>query len=430
VGTAILRLLPWSELGHLAAVATSDDFIAQRLKILCKHDVALSLVMDRLQAWLPNRELSPHIVLGSDHDWLGIRPPHSMPNPSLGLSLITTFRAAVEPRRELCFVASARNEGIYFVEWIAHHRMLGVEHFFIFSNDNDDGSDALLRSLAENGLITWIDNKVGPGVRPMQKAFTYAFTLFPETLDFQWTMIVDLDEFVVLNPDRHKSLRDLLRLRQADDASCVAFHWLMYVPGEDLDWSTAPMIQRFRFREPVENRHIKSAFQTRHVVSSMPHDPTFRPGFKALYQTPAGARHHWDGKGSPPSEGDPEYSDAWINHYFFKSVEEVIWKRSRGGGDGVGAGPLRFEPHELHGHLGWRGLNQATEDLRGMHHVPALEAEAARIRSLPGVQDAEDAVRKIFRQRVRKLKDDALLALQQQPQIDARLASAYANLLR
>ncbi len=47
-----------------------------------------------------------------------------------------------------------RNEGPYILEWLAHHRAIGVRDALIYSNDCDDGSDALLDLLAGAGMAT------------------------------------------------------------------------------------------------------------------------------------------------------------------------------------------------------------------------------------------------------------------------------------
>ena len=46
-----------------------------------------------------------------------------------------------------------RNEGVYALEWLAYHQSLGIDEFFIYSNNNDEGSDALLKRLSGAGVI-------------------------------------------------------------------------------------------------------------------------------------------------------------------------------------------------------------------------------------------------------------------------------------
>ncbi|MEL6427490.1 MAG: glycosyltransferase family 2 protein, partial [Pseudomonadota bacterium] len=58
-------------------------------------------------------------------------------------------------------VTTMRNEGPYILEWLAHHRAVGFTDFLVFSNDCDDGTDALLDRLHELGQIVHCRTKKG-----------------------------------------------------------------------------------------------------------------------------------------------------------------------------------------------------------------------------------------------------------------------------
>ena len=40
-------------------------------------------------------------------------------------------RTHVAPRRTLAVLASARNEGLYLLEWVAYHKLIGVERLLM-----------------------------------------------------------------------------------------------------------------------------------------------------------------------------------------------------------------------------------------------------------------------------------------------------------
>ena len=48
-------------------------------------------------------------------------------------------------------VLTVRNEGAFLLEWLAHHKGIGFTDFLVFSNDCDDGTDAMLDRLARDG---------------------------------------------------------------------------------------------------------------------------------------------------------------------------------------------------------------------------------------------------------------------------------------
>ena len=49
-------------------------------------------------------------------------------------------------------LATMRNEGPFLLEWVAHHKALGFDDIVICTNDCADGTDAMVRRLAEMGL--------------------------------------------------------------------------------------------------------------------------------------------------------------------------------------------------------------------------------------------------------------------------------------
>ncbi len=44
-----------------------------------------------------------------------------------------------------------KNEGPFILEWVAWQRLMGVDHILVFTNDCDDGTDAILDELDRMG---------------------------------------------------------------------------------------------------------------------------------------------------------------------------------------------------------------------------------------------------------------------------------------
>lgn len=91
----------------------------------------------------PAGELAPKASLIADPDLIAlaegcfdarpVRPPTSAARPREGAT---------------CIVSTMKNEGPFILEWIAHHRAIGVDDFLIYTNDCTDGTDRLLDALA------------------------------------------------------------------------------------------------------------------------------------------------------------------------------------------------------------------------------------------------------------------------------------------
>lgn len=103
----------------------------------------------------------------------------------------------IEPRRKAAVVVTAKNEGIYFLDWLAHQRAVGFQGVFVYSNDNTDGSEALFELLAQHKLITYLQNDVGPAKSPQIKAYEHSIHFLTELRDFAWAAYFDVDELLV-----------------------------------------------------------------------------------------------------------------------------------------------------------------------------------------------------------------------------------------
>ena len=60
-------------------------------------------------------------------------------------------------------VTTLRNEAPFIVEWVAHMRAIGVTDLLVYTNDCDDGTDALLAVLANHGILHHIIQGVSSG---------------------------------------------------------------------------------------------------------------------------------------------------------------------------------------------------------------------------------------------------------------------------
>ena len=92
-------------------------------------------------------------------------------------------------------ILTVRNEGAFLLEWLAHHRAIGFTDFLVFSNDCDDGTDAMLDRLASLGWLAHVPNP-GPHPKGPQWQALKAAEAHPLVTGADWLMHIDVDEFV------------------------------------------------------------------------------------------------------------------------------------------------------------------------------------------------------------------------------------------
>jgi hypothetical protein len=283
-----------------------------------------------------------------------------------------------EAKKKICIVSSIRNEGIYILEWVAHYRVLGVDSIVIYTNDNTDNSDELLRILAEHGLIYLRWNETAPNKSPQMKAFRYAFFADEVVSSHEWAMFLDLDEFLV--PTMGKMIYPFLSEIESNyAASAIAVNWKWFAGSRSYDWQNEMSL--VRFRDSRTDAHVKTLFKLRDAADLRSlHHPIMLPGTRSV-----------DGCGRElgalaPRSG-PCYGLAQINHYWQRSFQEFFLKKSRGRG-ALGLGGAQRDYSDF---FRWWAPGE-SDPLPLEDHVGRVKMEMANIRALKGVDAAVERV--------------------------------------
>lgn len=84
------------------------------------------------------------------------------------------------------------NESPYIKEWIEFHKMIGVEHFYLYNNMSIDDYQIVLKPYIKEGVVTLIDWNV-----PQGQISAYWDCVRRIRGESRWVGFIDLDEFVV-----------------------------------------------------------------------------------------------------------------------------------------------------------------------------------------------------------------------------------------
>lgn len=286
------------------------------------HAATLSTVAASLRG-VPSPSKSKQTSIGKEFDFLG----RSAGIQSLIGAVNLAALSCIERQSGFAVVASARNEGPFLIEWIAHQYAIGFDKVFIYTNDNNDGSDELLSQLANHGYIYLINNETSKHVNPQVKAYEHLVGLDALFRSYEWAMFLDCDEFPIVDAKYDHSIPGLIRhlsdTRKFDETDCVCMSWLWFGSSGHVHAGPEPLKDRFRFAAAASDQ-VKSIFRTSKVMSMQDiHKPRLFNGTRAV--NTSGEVVSLQGLNLPY-----HYENAWINHYWNKSFEEFLVKRARG----------------------------------------------------------------------------------------------------
>ena len=404
----VLAAMPRAEFAALAAEAVRVPAVAATLATAFPGDIWGDEAIRALAEWWPARPAPPNrLKIGPALDQLGTA---GMDGGYVGMGhrLSAAARRSVGPSRQVCLLATARNEGLYLLEWIAYHRAIGVDHIYLYSNENDDESDGLLAALADAGAITWVDSVSAPNTPAQPKAYGHALGMLPDTLDHNWVLTLDLDEFFVFDPALFGSIGAFIDWHEVREVDVIQLHWLIYGSAGQAHWSDGGLIERFGRRLPYLDMHVKSMYRPRHFMQSRPHVPVCDSSTAPVVRSASGVlRGHALGGHLASTHPVPEASAAWINHYYLKSTDELIWKWSRNrGDDAVRSEGWDFRlTDEVAALFAGQHRGETVADTRASACAPGLAAEFDRLLAAREVRAAWEGVMQAYRRRIAQLRE-------------------------
>ncbi|MBU9416126.1 glycosyltransferase family 2 protein [Burkholderia multivorans] len=223
-----------------------------------------------------------------------------------------------------------KNECEFILEWIAYHRVIGVDYFIISDNESTDGSRELLAKLEKIGLVKLIEFPNPPGLRPQLPAYSTMLTECPETIDV--LAFIDADEFM-FPLDGEDSVRPFFEHIFADtEVSALALNWAIYGSSGHVFSRDGLVIDRFTKMAEMNfgvNNHYKSVVRPSRVeYFENPHHAKLKGG---RYVDARGTDVVYHEKYGHGLSNDVVWKGVRINHYAVKSLEEFLVGKSRKG---------------------------------------------------------------------------------------------------
>jgi hypothetical protein len=342
-----------------------------------------------------------NLSIGTEYDFLAEKYGEWSHWKLLNFALLQT----IQPKHRTAIVTTIRNEGISILEWIAHHRAMGFDRIFVYTNDNTDGSLALLEQLADLGIIRLINNTSSPEAKIQLKVYEHSLHFLTELRDYEWVFYLDADEFFVTHTGSGYCMDEFFsevfrRLGKNGVPSAISFHWKWFGSENAFELTKGLLLERFVHSR--DNEHLKTLSRLRDLVSmKLVHCPILFDGCQVVDSDLAPLKPLT--KVATPAV----YGLGQVNHYWNKSFQEFMIKRSRGRASVGLAGPKL----EISSFFEW-GANgiQGNSDPPDPILVDRVRAEYEVLLSMPEIAEKLAVVRERFRVALTEL--DAELDIQ------------------
>lgn len=290
-----------------------------------------------------------------------------------------------------------KNEGATVLEWVAYHRLIGVDHFLIYTNDCEDGTDRIWMRLEEMGLATHRANRPlrrAPGVKPQQRALIRVMQ-DPVYLASDWVLFLDADEFLNIHTGDGSIDAMMARNPRAD---CFLVSWRLFGTSNIVHYVPAPVTEQFTHAcalDRVPDRFAlspKSMFRRDRFAKPGIHRPAILSDEDVpLHALPSGEEvaRNWRTVTRHAS-----YDHAQVNHYSVQSLEGIMLKFARGFA-------LNVAMPDPATYLRSRDTNH-VEDRSIQRHRSALMGEMARLLDDPVLAELHEQAVAWRRRQVRR----------------------------
>ncbi len=236
----------------------------------------------------------------------------------------------VSKKYKVSICAIFKNEANYLKEWIEYHKIVGVDHFYLYNNNSDDDYEDILTPYIADGSVTltqWPQNQA------QMQCYHNAIERFSN--ETEWLSFIDIDEFIV--PNSTDNIYDFLKPFQKHRPVVIAY-WKMF--------GTSGMISRNTNNLVTEDFTVcwnkcmnigKVFFNTAFIFdkndsrnSLLHHYSWGKKGRTALPPVNVFNKICIYGNNSVPYSVEVQNFPLQINHYFTKTYNEYLQKRNKG----------------------------------------------------------------------------------------------------
>ncbi|MEM8555607.1 MAG: glycosyltransferase family 2 protein [Pseudomonadota bacterium] len=333
--------------------------------------------------------------------------PHNRTAPAQSTDAPFTVAAERHPSSpKRVVIACMKNEGPYLLEWLAFHRALGFEHFVVFTNDCEDGTDRLLDLIAPQGWLTHVDNSTWRGKSPQQAALNRAIKM-DVVRRAEWVLHIDCDEFVNIRCG-NGTLDDLFDA--CPEATHFTLTWRMFGSAGVKAIQDRPVIEQFTRCAPAfcPKPHTNWGFKTlgKQVGAYGKlscHRPTkpVEPNVREVHWVNGSGRtvtQDFATKGWRSNITTIGYDLVQLNHYALRSRDAYLVKRARG---------RALHVDRTIGKNYWLRMDwNDWEDRSAIRHLPRVNALLSEWKADPAVNQAHRAALVWHQTKAAAMKED------------------------
>ncbi|STQ75201.1 glycosyltransferase family 2 protein [Grimontia hollisae] len=242
-------------------------------------------------------------------------------------------------KKKVGIAAIVKNEFEYVIEWLAYHRLKGVDIFYIADNESDDGTSELLQALHYLGIINRIYHPRKDNISPQVSAYNKILEENDDNVDA--IIFIDIDEFLVCKGELLDN-NTFNKFLNEEQYAALALNWKVFGSNHIKIRQSGLVIEDFNRRFESNSKvcqHIKSIVKPKYIERMIIHNAVLKTGKYSNSRLETDI--FLSDELSSPHSATVTYDNICINHYVIKSCSEHFTKKMKKGSAGGKASKIK-----------------------------------------------------------------------------------------
>lgn len=228
---------------------------------------------------------------------------------------------------KVCICTVGKKENKYIREFVEYYKNYGVDQIFLYDNNDQEGErfENIINDYINNGFVkiyNWRGKK-----RQQLNVFNHCY--INNYKKFDWFIFYDIDEY--LNLKHYSNIKDFLNEKKFVNCQVIFLNWIIHTDNDLILYENKSLYERFPIIEPNSRKHRKSNFSP---VKSILRGHIPNITINCLHKINSKLKS-CNGFGLKPKLKniyymEPDFDSFYIDHFYFKSLEEFIEKLNRG----------------------------------------------------------------------------------------------------
>ena len=238
---------------------------------------------------------------------------------------------------KVCVCTCGKEENKYIIEFVNHYINYGIDKIYIYDNNDINGErfETILSDYIKNNSVEILNYRGAAMLKFQMIAFDKCYKQLNKIFD--WIIFYDIDEFIHLK--HYHNIKDYLNQYHFKKCNVIYLNHVIHTDNDQIYYYNESLFKRFPKKYEFNKEEITpETYRNKDVIKAIlrgnlnltnitffsPHilshkiSNTCNGNGKIIKQ---GKNHHLK---------NPDYTNYYYDHFFFKSSEEFLNKLTKG----------------------------------------------------------------------------------------------------